>query len=65
MKKYEAESIMKFVDACPGFLSNHEMIVLCEGLRIANIDANDTNSSVWWNATGHLGKIFEEENGND
>ncbi len=66
MKKHEADSIVRFLDSCETLLSNHEMVVLCEGLRIANDDSSDdVKNTVWWNITGHLDRIFEEENGHD
>lgn len=66
MKAKEADSIMKFLGSCRGFLSNHEMVVLCEGLRIANDDSSDNaKNAVWWNAAGHLDEVFKKEFNHD
>lgn len=62
MKAKEADSIMKFLGSCPGFLSNHEMVVLCEGLLIANDDSSDdAKNAVLWNAVGHLDEVFKKD----
>lgn len=62
MKNKEADSIMKFLENCECFLSNHEMIVLCDGLRIANDDSSDNfKNVVWWNAAGHWNEAFKKE----
>jgi len=64
MKAKEADAIMEFLENCEGLLSNHEMMALCDGLRIANDDSRDeVENVVWFNATGHYNKAFDKEYG--
>ncbi len=62
MKQSEANSIMKFLDKCEKFLSNTQMMKLCNALEIANDDVLDeVQSAIWWNASGHYDKAFKKE----
>lgn len=54
MKKHEADAIVRFLGSCETLLSNHEMVVLCDGLKNANnYDHSDSASAMWWNAAAH------------
>lgn len=66
MKAKEADSIVKFLDSCETLLSNHEMVVLSNGLQNTNEDVTDgAKTYVWWNAAGHkdlaMSKEYREE----
>lgn len=64
MKKHEADSIMEFLENCECLLSNHEMMALCDGLRIANDDSRDgVKNVIWFDAAGHYNKAFTKEYG--
>jgi len=64
MKKHDGDLIMKFLENCDGLLSNREMIILCDGLRIANDESHDfVKNTIWFDAAGHYDKAFCKEYG--